>query len=92
MRLPSEPDASSRVSEPSGPTRWSWPTTSPRAAGLQPVRERARRVAVQSGGGEEVATSQPPKIEEICCPSRLMVTRQTERGCAHELGRASWRR
>jgi hypothetical protein len=34
-----------RVSAPSGPSRWSWPTTSASAPRAQPVGQRARRIA-----------------------------------------------
>ena len=42
-----------RVSAPSGPSRWSCPTTSSSFARPQPVGERPRRVAVEPGRREQ---------------------------------------
>ena len=55
IRLPSEPEAMRRVSAPSGPTRWSWPTTSAERFRAQTVGERVGRALFETRGGEEIA-------------------------------------
>ena len=52
-RLPSERVDSMRVSAPSGPSRWSCPDHLVELLRAQAVGERARRVLVEAGGGEQ---------------------------------------
>ena len=63
-RCPAGPRGSSRPADgprairrigPSGPSRWSWPSTSSRLARTQAVGQRRRRLGRQARGFEEIA-------------------------------------
>ncbi len=79
IREPSVPERSMRVSAPSGPRRWSWPTTSDERARAQAVRQRSWRRLLKACGGEEVGHRryQGPITVGRICPFRLMENRQT---------------